>query len=236
MTVDFAFFHVGEDFTLPKMLCESIIKTNPTSGIIQLTDKRTPILSELVTKYIRIDGNKENLMFLRSKAYQSYKLQKPTLFLDTDMLVIKEINENDIFKHNDLVLCEREFDRDLSGDNFNAYLMRNGLSEFSNQTLYEVFPILGCFIGARKTQYLKTAHEIYSKYTINKKKWNGDQFALKELYQNNKDKIDLISENKIAYPLGRDEKFINSYIIHFKGNLKIKMQAYFDRIFKNEKY
>jgi len=235
MTVDFAFFHVGEDFTLPKMLCESIRITNPNSNIIQLTDKRTPILSELVTKFLRVDGNKDNLMFLRSKAYQSYKIDKPTLFIDTDMLVIKEIDENNIFKNNDLVLCEREFQKDLNDNAFKKYLINNNLHEYINQSLYEIFPILGCFIGARKTQLLEIAHELYSKYSDNKKKWNGDQFALKEIYQNNKDKIDLIGENKIAYPIRRDEEFQNAFIIHFKGNLKIMMKPYFDRIFNNGK-
>jgi len=235
MTVDFAFFHVGEDFTLPKMLCESIRITNPNSNIIQLTDKRTPILTDLVTKFLRVDGNKDNLMFLRSKAYQSYDIDKPTLFLDTDMLVIKEIDENDIFKNNDLVLCEREFQKDLNDDTFKNYLLKNDLTEYINQSLYEIFPILGCFIGARKTELLKIAHALYTKYSDNKKKWNGDQFALKEIYQNNKDKIDLIGENKIAYPIRRDEEFQNSFIIHFKGNLKIMMKPYFDRIFNNGK-
>ena len=234
MTVDFAFFHVGEDFTLPKMLCESIRITNPNSNIIQLTDKKTPILRELVTKFLRVDGNKDNLMFLRSKAYQSYKIDKPTLFLDTDMLVIKEIHETDIFKDHNLVLCEREFQRKLKGDNFNAYLLENDLQEFTNQTLYEVFPILGCFIGARKTQLLKTIHELYSKYSDNKKKWNGDQFALKEIYHNNKDKIDLISENKVAYPILRDDNWQDTLIIHFKGKLvKNQMKPYFNRIINN---
>jgi len=236
MTVDFAFFHVGEDFTLPKMLCESIRITNPNSNIIQLTDKRTPILSELVTKFLRVDGNKDNLMFLRSKAYQSYKIDKPTLFIDTDMLVIKEINENNIFKNNDLVLCEREFQKDLNDNTFKKYLINNNLHEYINQSLYEIFPILGCFIGARKTQLLEIAHELYSKYSDNKKKWNGDQFALKEIYQNNKDKIDLISENKVAYPILRDDDWQNTFIIHFKGKLvKNQMKPYFDRIFNNGK-
>lgn len=234
MTVDFAFFHVGEDFTLPRMLCESIKLTNPNSNIIQLTDKRTPVLNDFVTKFLRVQGNKDNLMFLRSKAYQTYKIDKPTLFLDTDMLVIKEIHENDIFMNNDLVLCEREFQKEVKGNGFNTYLLKNNLPEFTNQTLFEVFPILGCFIGARKTQFLKIAHELYTNYSDNKKKWNGDQFALKEIYKNNKDKIDLIGENKIAYPIRRDEEYHNAFIIHFKGDLKVMMKPYFEKIFNNK--
>ena len=234
MTVDFAFFHVGEDFTLPKMLCESIRITNPNSNIIQLTDKRTPILSEFVTKFLRIDGNKDNLMFLRSKAYQSYKVDKPTLFLDTDMLVIKEIDANDIFKNNDLVLCERAYQLDEIMNE--KYLILGGLNSFVGKSGYEVFPILGCFIGVKNnTHLLKLSHSIYSDYSSILRKWNGDQLALKEIYQNNKDKIDLISENKIAYPIRRDEEFQNALIIHFKGNLKIMMKPYFDRIFNNGK-
>ena len=232
MSLDFVFFHVGDDFTYPKMLCESIKKTNPNANIIQLTDKKTPILSEYVNRFVRVDGKKENLMFLRSKAYQAYEIEKPTLFLDTDMLVVKKIEEDDIFKDKDLVLCEREFQRDLVGDGLNNYLLQNNLSEYINQTLYEIFPILGCFIAARESKLLKVAHKIYANYANDKKRWNGDQFALKEIFHNNKEDIDLISENKIAYPILRDDNWEDTFIIHFKGKrLKNQIKPFFEKIF-----
>jgi hypothetical protein len=156
MTVDFAFFHVGEDFTLPKMLCESIKITNPNSNIIQLTDKRTPILCKLVSKFLRVDGNKDNLMFLRSKAYQSYKIDKPTLFLDTDMLVIKEIDGNKIFNDKNYIFLERFYDALINPE----YLKLHKLEQYNGKTWKQFCPYLGCLIGAKDQIILREIHKI----------------------------------------------------------------------------
>lgn len=230
MTVNFAFFHVGEDSSIPKMLCESIKKTNPNSDIIQLTDKRTPILGELVTKFLRIDGNKDNMMFLRSKAYQSYKIIKPTLFLDTDMLVIKEIKENQLFDDKNYIFLERYYDALINPE----YLKFHKLEQYIGKTWKQFCPYLGCFIGAKDNTILQEIYKNYNKLNEHYKKWNGDQMALHETFDNYKG-IGLVSEKYFANPLKNDVKFEEIFILHFKGNKKDKMKIYFDEIFKNGK-
>lgn len=228
MTVDFAFFHVGEDFTLPKMLCESIRITNPNSNIIQLTDKKTPILRELVTKFLRVDGNKDNLMFLRSKAYQSYKIDQPTLFLDTDMLVIKEIDENKIFNDKNYIFLERFYDGLINPQ----YLKMHKLEQFSGKTWKQFCPFLGCFIGAKDQIILKEIHKNYIKLDPHYRKWNGDQMALNETFKKFNE-IELANEKYYANPIKEDVNLDDIFILHFKGNKKDMMKNYFDKIFNN---
>ena len=230
MTVDFAFFHVGEDFTLPKMLCESIRITNPNSNIIQLTDKRTPILSELVTKYLRVDGNKDELMFLRSKAYQSYNIHKPTLFLDTDMLVIKEFDENKIFNDKSYIFLERFYDGLINPE----YLKKHKLEQYIGKTWKQFCPYLGCFIGAKDQIILKEIHKNYIKLDQYFRKWNGDQMALHETFKKF-NRIGLVTEKYYANPIKEDVNLDDIFILHFKGIKKDMMKPYFDRIFNNGK-
>lgn len=230
MTIDFTFFHVGDDLTLPKMLCESIKATNPNSNIIQLTDKRTPILSELVTKFLRIDGNKDNLMFLRSKAYQAYKIENPTLFVDTDMLVIKEINVNQIFENKKYIFLERYYDGQINPE----YLKHHKLEQYNGKTWKEFCPYLGCFIGAKDQKLLKEIHKNYNNLDHHYRKWNGDQMALIETFKNSNE-INLVSEKFYANPLKDDVEFNNIFILHFKGALKNQMKIYFDKMFNNKK-
>lgn len=231
MTVDFAFFHVGDDFTLPKMLCESIKKTNPNSNIIQLTDKRTPILSELVTKYLRVDGNKDTLMFLRSKAYKYYKPENPTLFLDTDMLVIKEIDGNKIFNDKNYIFLERFYDGLINP----AYLKKYKLEQYIGKTWKQFCPYLGCFIGARDQIILQEIFKNYNKLDQQYRKWNGDQIAIHETFKKMFHEIGLVSEKYYANPLKDDINLHEIFILHFKGNKKDLMKTYFEEIFNNGK-
>ena len=42
----------------------------------------------------RFQGNQENIMYFRAEAYLQANFNNPTIFIDTDMLVIKKITED----------------------------------------------------------------------------------------------------------------------------------------------
>lgn len=229
MTVDFAFFHVGEDLTLPTMLVDSIKKTNPYSKIIQLTDFITPQVN-FSDEIQRFRGNKENIMYFRSETYLKANFKKPTLFLDTDMLVIKEINENKIFSDKNYVFCERYYDGIINPN----YLKINKLEKYTGQTWKQFCPYLGCLIGAKDKKIFKEIYNNYNKLDNEYKKWNGDQMALNETFKKFKE-IGLVSEQYYAYPIYKGEEFDKVFIIHFKGNKKDKMKFYYDKFFNKIK-
>ena len=87
--IDFVFFHVG-DITQPQLLTSSIKKFNPESKIYFITDLSTKDI-EGVTKTVRLDLDSENLMISRLEGFSKLELNKPAVYIDTDVLVVKPI-------------------------------------------------------------------------------------------------------------------------------------------------
>jgi len=228
MTVDFVFFHIGPDLTLPEMLVNSIKKTNSKSKIIQLSDLTTPQVS-LTDEIQRFQGNQENIMYFRAEAYLQANFNNPTIFIDTDMLVIKEITEDEVFGPNKYIFCERYFDNLINPE----YLKLHDLEANLGKTLKQIFPFLGCFIGAKDNKIFQEIYKNFNKLDKKYRKWNGDQIALADTFKRFK-KVGLISEKEYAYPISAGENFNDSYIIHFKGNNKEKMKTYYSRFFENK--
>ena len=97
--IDFYFFHIGDETDLPYMMINSIRKTNKDSRIFQLTDKKTNKI-QITDDCYRFDGNENSIMKFRMEAYSKTLLNQNrfSIFLDTDMLVLKEIKLNNLFK------------------------------------------------------------------------------------------------------------------------------------------
>ena len=108
--INFYFFHVGGDVSLPEMLVGSIKISNPKSKIYQITDNDSPEVDQLDGCF-RFNGNKENITKFRMETYSSINIKKNenAVFLDTDMLVVRELKEKIIFKKKDIVFCQRQF-------------------------------------------------------------------------------------------------------------------------------
>jgi hypothetical protein len=224
MTVDFAFFHIGEDLSLPTMLVNSIKKTNPKSKVIQLSDSMTDQVSQ-TDEIQKFSGNKDKIMYFRAEAYLQSNFKNPTLFIDTDMLVIREINVDDIFKNKDFVFCERYFDSRINPN----YLIHHKLEENIGKTWKQFCPYLGCLIGAKNKKIFQEIYKNYNKLDQKYHQWNGDQMALHETYKKFKN-IGLVSEKNYAYPISVGENFNEVFIIHFKGNAKDKMLDFYEKL------
>ena len=95
MKATFVFFHVGENSDQPQMLVNSIRLTNRDADIIFCSNESTPEIDG-ISERINIEGNLDNLMSYRLKAFSDIKLEKPALYLDTDMLVLKKISPDEI--------------------------------------------------------------------------------------------------------------------------------------------
>mgnify|MGYP001241938364 CR=1 FL=1 len=145
--IDFVFFHVG-DITQPQLLTLSIKKFNPESKIYFITDLSTKDI-EGVTKTVRLDLDSENLMISRLEGFSKLELNKPAVYIDTDVLVVKPIPIS-LFEGKDIILCNRSFSNDAL---INTSFRGMDLSEFAGRTLGEVYPFLACFTYSKNYKF-----------------------------------------------------------------------------------
>jgi hypothetical protein len=215
----FVFLHVGDD-PVAELLVQSINRTNPDARLIQCTD---PLNGQVTgtTDIYRHDGDTSNLMTFRLEAFSSLGLQEPAIYLDTDMLVLTELNSEDILAGTDVACCERSFGRDSI---INASFRGMDLSEYKDKTLGEVYPILAAFTVTRTFDFWaacsKRLLELDDKFHF----WYGDQEAMRDVVRLNKFDLRLIPESVFAclpeFSLSTSPK-----LLHFKGAQRKKLMS-----------
>ena len=209
--MNFIFLHVGLDIR-PYFLVKSIRKFFKEATIIQCTDLTTQKV-EGVDELIRHDGDTSNLMTFRLEVFSLIDIKKQCVFLDTDMLVLKEFNLDNYFE-SDVVLCKRSFGLDSV---FNTSFRGMDLSEYKNQTLGAVYPYLACFTLVQSKEFWKETDTILKLLDNKFHFWYGDQEALKKIAVSNKFKISTIEEAIFAcLPEEINHNFLPN-LIHFKG-------------------
>lgn len=213
----FVFFHVGNDIS-PSLLCKSILRQMPNAEIIQCSDNISKRI-EGVTDIFRFDGDVNNLMTYRLQCFASLDIKKPTIYLDTDILVLNRIDPDELLGAEDVALCERVFDR----NNFiNTSLRGMDLSEYSGRTLGQVYPFVACFTITKSNSYWRDCYE--NLFFLDKKfhYWYGDQEAMRNVFKTQKYKTLLVPESKVAcLPEHFSEKYA-PLALHFKGEKRKK--------------
>ena len=221
------FFHIGETIEIPKMMVDSIKRTNPGSKIYQITDNHTLIIDQ-VDECLRFKGNYKNIMKFRFEAYSKIVIDnnKENIFLDTDMLVLKKLDQNDIFKKHDTVFCKRQFN---TNNLVNINLHNLNMTEYLNKTMLEAWPFMGCFIATKKKNLFIEMNEMYESLEEKYKFWYGDQIILKKYFEKYHHEIDLIGEYEYANLLSSYDARSNIKIMHFKGIKKNQMKDFYSR-------
>jgi hypothetical protein len=209
--MDFIFLHVGSDIR-PYFLVKSIRKFFKNAKIIQCSDPLTKQVDG-VDEVLRHDGDISNLMTFILEAFSLIDTKKQSVFLDTDMLVLKEFNLDNYFE-SDAALCKRSFGLDSV---INTSFRGMDLSEYKNQTLGTVYPYLACFTAVRSKEFWKEANNILSLLDNKFHYWYGDQEALKKIAASNKFKISTVEEAIFACLPEEINHSLLPNLIHFKG-------------------
>jgi len=209
--MDFIFLHVGSDIR-PYFLVKSIRKFFKEVTIIQCTDLTTQKV-EGVDEVIRHGGDISNLMTFRLEAFSLIDTKKQSVFLDTDMLVLKEFNLDNYFE-SDAALCKRSFGLDSV---INTSFRGMDLSEYKNHTLGAVYPYLACFTLVQSKEFWKEADAILKLLDKKFHFWYGDQEALKKIAASNKFKISTVEEAIFACLPEEINHSLLPNLIHFKG-------------------
>lgn len=218
--MNFVFHHSGYDTRLPALLVQSIIKTNPNSTIIQISDKQTRRVRD-VTEHIQFETTELVLSKQRCEMYAKLDITVPSVYLDTDMLVIKSITE-EIFAVSDVVLCKRFWDGMIHSDD-----PADTMYAFKNQSLKEVWPYLACFVAAGTSEFWKEVFSTVQTLPWEKSDWFADQHALKILASNNASIANISEKQYACLP---DQEYADPSILHFKGSRKNIMEKYYHNI------
>ena len=214
--LQFAFFWVGQNISIPSLLVKSIrISFKNEAFIYQLTDNQTPYI-EGVDKTIR-GALPKDIMLARLKAYSNLKTNNPTCFLDADSLVLKKFSLPDFNQYRAFII-KRLDQTSLINHNFPEFY-----PEFINQKFFDLMPIFFGFIAT------SNGGDFFKKLLANAKKmparfhrWYGDQMSLAEEWRKKESDFLVLSQNEYLYII--KEKIDlgllinqNTKIITFKG-------------------
>ena len=229
-----AFVSIGnESHKCADFLVKSIKKTNANCRIIQISKKEDQNISDVDEKLI-YDFKLATFMVNRLES-QIVVLEKfgPTIFLDTDMLVNKDLGEIfDTLLNHDLVFTQRKnnfYLNDIFNNNEHGISIK--FPEFTNKTSDEVMPFNGGFLGANNVTSLNKLLKIYLELPKKFHYWFGDQIALKKIYDTEEFKISVLGSN-----YNYNVKDISNYdkkvcVYHFKGRFKKLINPFYDKYF-----
>jgi hypothetical protein len=208
--LDIMFLNVGSDTEYAEILCRSVKNTNPKSKTIQVTDVTSTAVNG-VDEIIRFDGNSEDMMLFRSQAFSRVQITRPTLFLDTDMIVLQELPDLQ-----GVGLCQREFGID---DLVNPDFKGLEFSEHKWKTFGDVYPILGCTIFSSGPNIWKKVYNVQKKLKPKYWSWYGDQEALRIISERDSSYIKLKESDYACLSEYYKSNWIPR-IVHFKGKAR----------------
>jgi hypothetical protein len=215
--LQFAFFWVGQNISIPSLLVKSIrISFKNEAFIYQLTDNQTPYI-EGVDKAIR-GALPKDIMLARLKAYSNLKTDKPTCFLDADSLVLQKFSLPDFNQYRAFII-KRLDQTSLINHNFPEFY-----PEFINQKFFDLMPIFFGFIAT------SNGGVFFKKLLANAKKmparfhrWYGDQMSLAEEWRKKESDFLVLSQNEYLFIVKENIDLSllinqNTKIITFKGS------------------
>lgn len=171
----FVFFHVGADVSFPTKMVASLKAVMPDAHVTMCTDDATPEVPG-VDQYKYSQGNYEELMYWRTKAFAQARITQPSAYIDTDMLFVLPVDPAAILGEREVVFCRRSFDRDVG---FNG-LQRDGIfKKYHGIPLGTLYPYLGCMTITKNYHAWKGMAILMGFMEEPLRKWYGDQEALK---------------------------------------------------------
>ncbi len=207
---EFVFFHVGQDISYPQRMVKSILRHNPNANITMCTDHSTPdVMGVQMRSESDVDPN--NLMYARVKAYAHLEtiINGPLVFLDTDMLIQDKIDIEEMLGGTQVALCRRSFNND---DLINPK-QKIDISEYTNKTMGEVYPYVGCAVATNGVKFWAEILKIFDSLDPKFKHWYGDQEALR-IYA---EKYGCAEFDESVYGCLPEHKTDKAKILHFKG-------------------
>lgn len=193
LKLQFAFFWVGQNVSIPSALVDSIrFIYGEEAYIYQLTDYKTESIKG-VDEILR-DELPSEIMLARLKAYSLIKTQNTTLFLDADSLIINKFQLPNFNKFK-AFLVKRNDEVSFINYNYPEYY-----PEFINQKFIDVMPILfGLVITPDGGKLFSSLFDIALKLPDRFHRWYGDQMAIAQEWKQNGENYFLLKQEEYLF-------------------------------------
>ena len=230
--MNFAFVYIyGDRINLGRKLAHSIKISHPDSFIIQIAEFDAKSI-DTVDHVERVNFFHETFIYDRTKAQRDIVNKfGPTVFLDSDMLIIESINE--FFNIQDY-----DFSITMRSKDYNQFVLlpnklhKQKFPEIIGKKVGDLMPYNGGFFYCKNVKTLEYMLSSYKNITKNYYEWYGDQIALKALIDNHMFKIKFFDGNIYNYtPNSISEDFSDKKVLHFKGNKKTYFKPIYRRLF-----
>ncbi len=236
MTFNFVFFYIDtvtkelsnkhksldrEDITY---FIKSIKKHHPESKIIHCTDLLTKSFIDVdLVHRVKFDNN--FLMYGKIKSFSTFKIDRTTVYLDPDMLLMKNIPISSIEKKADVFLLKRSFNNKVTVPlNFRGLNFTN----HQNKKYIDVYPYVACLVICKQEIFWKKCLDYFNRIDEVYKLWFGDQEIFRLMVEGKIFNFGFIEEKDFACPPQNLDGNSRPFIVHFKGkiNKKIIKQYY----------
>ena len=236
MSIDFVFFYIdtetNELSNKHKSLdrddiiyfIKSIKKYHPESKIIHCTDLFTKSFSDVdLVHRVKFDTN--FLMYGKIKSFSTLKIDKTTVYLDPDMLVMKNIPISSIEDKADVFLLKRSFNNEMDVPlNFRGIKFSN----HQNKKYIDVYPYIACLVICKQEIFWKKCLDYFDNINNNYKLWFGDQEIFRLMVEKKTFTFGFIEEKNFACPPQYLKGNTRPFILHFKGKInKQTMKEYY---------
>jgi len=229
--VNFAFFHYEDQYTIMgKMLTYSIKKIYPKSSVISIRGRKQPPI-ESVDYSEKWDFPKGNVMYddVACKVHIREKYG-PTVFIDADMLLIRDIDKFFEIGDCDFSLTERTEKSKLQFLNYESH--KDRFPGLVNKTLGETMPYNGGIYFCKNLDAIKYMLASFDSMSEEYFSWYGIQIALLEMVKSNLFKVKIFKDMIYNYtPSNIEEDLGTKVILHFKGSKRYLFIPFFKKIF-----
>jgi hypothetical protein len=171
----YVFFFVGADVSQPQMLVESILLVDRQADIVHCADIWTPEISG-VTRRVNCQGDRDKLMTFRLKAFSQSGVDRPAIYIDTDMLCVRPIDAVALSSSYPVRFCKREFAVDAA---FNGRFGGLDFTEYDQKPLGSVYPFVACATVSPDATLWAEMHKLLLDFDPKFSIWYGDQEAMK---------------------------------------------------------
>ena len=239
MSIDFVFFYIdtetNELSNKHKSLdrediiyfIKSIKKYHPESKIIHCTDLFTKSFNDVdLVHRVKFDTN--FLMYGKIKSFSTLKINKTTVYLDPDMLVMKKIPISSIEDKADVFLLKRSFNNEVDVPlNFRGLKFSN----HQNKKYIDVYPYVACLVICKQEIFWKKCLDYFNKINVVYKLWFGDQEIFRLMVENKDFNFGFVEEKDFACPPQNLKGNTRPFILHFKGKInKQIMKKYYEYV------
>jgi hypothetical protein len=159
-------------------------------------------------------------------AFSSLRLDRPAIYLDTDMIVLLPCDPRRILGDKRVILCKRSFGKD---DIFNPNFRGMNLSEYQGMSLNDVYPYIACSTVTESYREWEALASMLDALDPKFKVWYGDQEALKVYAQQFPRDVGFMPESVYGCLPEFYDTNIQRHILHFKGERRKLMMKKFTR-------